>query len=89
MRAAGEALGLKAMCVDAGLTLRVVGKLDSTAAKAMAQRRGLGGKCKHMAIQYLWLQGCVNNREVTLSKCSTLENLADLPTKYLSRPRID
>ena len=54
VRASSEALGVRALCADAGMAVDLVGKMDSTAASGMAMRRGLG-KVKHMSVQYLWL----------------------------------
>jgi hypothetical protein len=75
------------LCEDAGFKLETVGHIDSTAARAMAMRRGLG-KAKHISVQYLWLQGRIHSGDIVLQKVSTEKNLADLFTKPLTRPRV-
>ena len=59
---------------------------DSTAAKSIASRRGLG-KVRHMAVSYLWLQEQVNKQQLKIHKVPGARNLADLMTKYLSPGR--
>jgi hypothetical protein len=87
VRAGSEALGARTVCEDAGFRLEAVGHMDSTAARAMAMRRGLG-KAKHIAVQYLWLQGRIHSGDLVLMKESTEKNLGDLFTKPLTRPRV-
>ena len=57
---------------------------DSSAAKGIASRTGLG-KTRHIAVHLLWLQERLRNKEFTLYKCKGTENPADLMTKHLSR----
>ena len=35
-------------------------------------------------VQYLWIQGAVENKELEIGKVGTLENLADMLTKFLA-----
>ena len=53
---ATQAVGLISMAADFGLNLRAKIKSDSTAAIAIASRSGLGGKSRHIRVQYLWFR---------------------------------
>jgi len=55
---------------------------DSTAAKGITQRRGLG-KLRHMDVQYFWLQEKLGNKEYHLNKVLGTLNPSDIMTKYL------
>ena len=50
-----EALGMRSMITDLGLSAQVRVWTDSNAVKAIASRRGLG-KTRHVELTYLWLQ---------------------------------
>ena len=56
---------------------------DSTAALGITYRRGLGGKTRHVKVQYLWIQGTVANKELAVKKVGSAENPSDLLTKFL------
>ena len=56
-------------------------KEDSSAAKGIASRRGLG-KLKHIDIKELWIQEKVNLGEVKITKVPGTVKLADALTKY-------
>ena len=45
-----------------------------TAALGIAYKRGLGGKTRHVKVQYLWIQDAVENKELEIGKVGTLEN---------------
>ena len=47
---------------------------DSTAAKGIADRIGLG-KVRHIEVNQLWLQEKVRNKDIELRKVKGLENL--------------
>lgn len=57
--------------------------LDSTAAKAISQRLGVG-RVKHLEIRTLWLQRLVKAKEFQVLKEDTAENVADIGTKALA-----
>ena len=57
---------------------------DAAAALGIAYRRGLGGKTRHVKVQYLWIQDAVENKEPEIGKVGTLENPADMLTKFLA-----
>eukprot|EP00969_Alexandrium_andersonii_P079691 3513728-Alexandrium_andersonii.AAC.1 len=52
-------------------------------AKSLASRVGLGRKPKHVQLRYLYHQGLVTNKLLTLVKAHTSENTVDLFTKHL------
>ena len=76
-------MGMVEMARCMGLVLKVRLHLDSTAAKGIAQRRGVG-KIRHLAVQTLWLQEVVQKKGVDIFKVAGGENPADLGTKHLA-----
>ena len=74
------------MMNDLGIYPEVIAKTDSTAAKGMVGRRGLG-KTRHVDVCYLWLQDMATKEEVSVAKIPGDINPADLMTKYLSGER--
>ena len=59
---------------------------DSSSAKSIAQRRGVG-RLKHLDIRLLWIQRFVRERFLRLKKVHTVDNVADLNTKNLTANR--
>ena len=53
---------------------------DSSAAKAVAKRRGLG-KLRHVELKWLWVQDMVKEGRVQLQTVRGEENVADHLTK--------
>ena len=62
----------------------VVLKVDSSAAKAMSERKGVG-QSRHIQAKYLWLQDKVFSRELAVEKVNGKINDGDLVTK--TQPR--
>ena len=83
LKAASLGSGMQAMCDDIGIHMRLVIHTDSSAAKGISARRGLG-KVRHMAVAYLWLQEKLSKKELEVRKVAGSENPADLMTKYLT-----
>ena len=75
-------LGFRSLLEDFGITIRLnlVVKTDSSAAKGMLSRRGLG-KQRHISTRYLWIQDRVARQDLTIQKVGTKEQLADILTK--------
>ena len=67
-------------------TLDFIVYTDSSSAKALAQRRGVG-RLKHVDLRHLWVQSCVRQKLLRLKKVGTRNNVADLNTKNLSVAR--
>lgn len=62
---------------------------DSTAALGIAYRRGLGGKTRHVRVQYLWLQDKVAEKLLTINKVDGTRNPTELLTEYLPSELLD
>ena len=62
VKGGSHVMGIKAMCKDLGVMLKgsLVLATDASAAKAIAQRRGLG-KVRHIEVNQLWLLEHVSN----------------------------
>ena len=61
---------------------------DSSAAKGIASRRGLG-KVRHIAVCQLWLQDKVHDGEMQVSKAKGIDNQADILTKHVVAPALE
>ena len=57
-------------------------KLDATAGRAIAMRRG-AGRIRHVATPTLWLQLLVINGDIKMTRVGGKDNCADLGTKHL------
>ena len=77
---AAEGLGMQSMMADLGLRAQVRVWTDSSAAKAIASRRGLG-KTRHVELKYLLLQKVTKSGRVKMRRVSGEHNLANHLTK--------
>ena len=84
VKAASCALGIKSMYHDLGHNIQIKLHIDSSSAKSIASRRGLG-RLRHVAVHLLWLQERVAARDVDLFKVSGQANPSDLLTKHLGQ----
>ena len=82
VRGAAEAMGTQSILRDMGVTLKIRLKEDSSAAKGIAERTGLG-KLRHVEVNQLWVQEKVKNKVIELTKVKGVDNLADALTKYV------
>eukprot|EP00971_Amphidinium_carterae_P153206 3037194-Amphidinium_carterae.1 len=55
---------------------------DSSAGKSMATRQGISKTGKHIMLRYLFVQDLVAAGTIKVGKVSTVNNLADIFTKY-------
>ena len=62
-------------------------RTDSTAAKGIANRKGVG-RVKHLDLKELWVQDYVEKGYFKIVKESTKTNWADIGTKSLNGPRV-
>ena len=85
MKLTTQTVGLISMAGDFGCRLEATVQTDSTAAIGIVNRIGLGGKSRHLNVQYLWIQECIQRKEVTLKKVGTDQNHSDVLTKFLGR----
>ena len=83
VKGASVGLGIRSVLQDLGCSVRLVVCTDSSAAKGMASRKGLG-KVRHVEVNQLWVQEKVGNGEIELRKVDWQSNLADALTKYLA-----
>ena len=79
-KGAVESLGVKAIMMDLGVKADVRIWLDSSAAKAIASREGLG-RTRHIDVQYLWIQDLTRRGVIRLKKIGGRENPSDMMTK--------
>ena len=80
VRAAAEGLGMQSVMQDLGWKMRVRLWADSSAAKSIASRFGLG-RVRHLEVQFLWLQAVVRDRRLEIRKVHGTENPADVLMK--------
>ena len=76
-------LGIRSMLGDFGVNIGVTIKTDASAAKGMANRRGLG-KVRHIAVNQLWIQDRVARGDLAIEKVNGKENVADILTKHVN-----
>ena len=84
-QAAGEGLGLQAVCKDLGMQAEVHVHADAAAAIGICRRRGLG-RVRHLAVADLWVQDRLRAQDFSLLKVAGSGNPAGLLTKYFDRP---
>ena len=82
-----EALGLRSIAKDMGYEMTIRVHVDSSAAKSMVSRTGLG-KTRHIQVEYLWSQDVVKENFVQVKKVLGTENPADVLTKPLTKSDI-
>ena len=83
LKGASAALGFQAMLADLGITAKIILYTDSSAARGIICRAGLG-KLRHLETGYLWLQAAVKAKRLQVRKVLGSENPADLFTKQLA-----
>ena len=77
-----EGLGMQSLAEDLGWKAEVCLLTDSSAAKAVGNRRGLG-KLRQVELKWLWVQDVVKEGRVKLKTVRGTENVAD----HLSKPK--
>ena len=87
-KATAETIGIIHMVKDLAVEITGVVYADSSAALAIADRRG-SGKLRHICIRKLWLQEKEQRGEVELRKVKGQHNPADLLTKYMNGGRME
>ena len=79
-RAAAEGLGIQALMADMGFDAEVEVHVDSSSAKSISSRIGLG-KLRHMEVKFLWIQEVVRTKRIRMKKVRGDSNPADILTK--------
>ena len=72
------------MAADMSKVMKPRVRVDATASKAIASRRGVG-RVRHLHTQVLWVQEAVARRELTIVKVPGVENPADMGTKHFAQ----
>ena len=83
VKGGAEVLGVQSLLKDLGVEVLVRLWQDSTAAKGVASRVGVG-KIKHMDVRHCWLQDVVQKRGLVCKKIGGKVNPADALTKPTS-----
>ena len=83
-----ECMGVQSMYRDWGTSLSCNLYADSSAALAIAKRKG-AGKLRHINVSALWIQDVQDREGASYMKVLGTENPADLMTKYLTREKVD
>ncbi len=81
-------LGAISTARDLGIETKGQIHTGSTAAKGIANRRGLG-RTRHIHVNYFWIQERVSSGDFTVHKVPTDDNPVDLFTKYLDQSKLD
>ena len=85
---AAEMIGIGSLAADLGRDLKVVMYADSSAAIAIAKRRG-AGKLRHINIGLLWIQDKTESEEIVIKKVKGVSNPADMMTKGVNREKLE
>ena len=67
VKAGSQGLGMRSMMDDVGIRSKVKIITDATAARGMAQRKGLGA-VRHVEVHQLWIQDKVQSKEICVEK---------------------
>ena len=87
VKGATQAMGVAGILEDLGASMLISLSTDSSAAKGIANRRGLG-KMRHIELSELWVQDRVAKGQITIWKIPGIENSSDSLTKHSSGERI-
>ena len=88
VKGSAELLGLRSLMMDFGRDSSGILYADSSAALAIAKRKG-AGELRHINVSSLWIQERQDKGELEYRKVQGSENPSDLMTKYLARQSID
>ena len=88
VKCSAELLGMRSAMKDWGVESSGVAYADSSAALAIANRKG-AGKLRHINVSALWIQEKQDLHQLEMRKILGTENPADLMTKYLTRSVMD
>ena len=81
VKGGSNALGISGMFRDMGIDFGIRIKTDSSAAKGIANRRGLD-KVRHIELTDLWIQDQAARGKMTLVKMPGVDNHSDRLTKH-------
>ena len=86
-KGAAQGMNIQETIRDLGVDNKIIIWTDATAAKGIAQRRGLG-KVRHIQTKELWLQEKIANEEITIMKVKGENNPADALTKDVDQTKL-
>ncbi len=75
-------LGIRGIMSDLGVNGKVKVLTDSSAAKGISARKGVG-RVRHIEVNQLWVQDKVRTGDIEIIKVDGDKNLGDALTKYL------
>ena len=87
VKGAGNAIGISGVLQDLGIQYAITMYTDSSAAKGISSRRGLG-KVRHIELNELWLQDQVARGGIVVRKIRGEDNFSDSLTKHSNPERI-
>ena len=82
VKAVTEGIAIQALAAELGWPLNLVVHVDSSTAKAIASRSGIG-KVRHLEVKTLWVQAALKEGRFALWKVPGRENPANILTKSL------
>ena len=88
VKCSAELLGMRNLMKDWGVESSGVVYADSSAALAIAKRKG-AGKLRHINVSSLWIQERQDKEDLGLRKVLGTENPADMMTKHFPRDSLD
>ena len=88
VKGTAELLGIRSMMKDWGRESCGVVYADSSAALAVAKRKG-AGKLRHINVSSLWIKERRDREDLEMIKVLGTENPVDLMTNYLTRVAAD
>ena len=88
VKGSAEALGLRSLAADLGITTDVKVYADSSAVIGICRRSGIG-RVRHLAVGQLWVQERVRTKDISLDKVLGTSNPADALTKHVPREVAD
>jgi len=88
VKCSAELLGVRSMLRDLGVETSGVIYADSSAAVAIAKRKG-AGKLRHINVSSLWVQERQDRKDLDYRKVLGTDNPADMMTKHLLREPLD
>ena len=83
-----DGLGVRSLAEDLGWKAVVRVWTDSSTAKAVSGRRGLG-KLRHVELKWLWVQEAVKEGRIQVKKVNGEEPVADHLTKPKARAEVE
>ena len=81
-------MALRSLGWDMGMSVTLTLHTDSSAAKGIAEREGIG-RVRHLEVGVLWIQERIKAADFKLRKVLGTENPGDLLTKHLAGPDIE